>query len=311
MKVIPPTTITAAMLTGSSIAEPDASVGESVWVSGATYPTVGTLVILTSTHRTYYKLTTNVSTNLTVSPSINTVDWIDVGATNRWAMFDTNRTSGSLSNVDVTVTLTPSASTTARINSIAIVGCIANSVTINITSGGSNVYSKTTSLVTRNTTGWYKYFYGTYTYKASVVLFDLPPIINSVITLTFDMPAVNGVIGNIIIGNFIELGDIQKGISLEALNFSKIDRDSYGNSVLVPRRSVPRTVQKVMIPKTSVNRLIAARDLLNATPALWAGVTDNSSVFFEPLLILGIYKEFSISMDYPDHAIVSLQLEEM
>lgn len=308
MKVIPPITITPAMLTSSSIAEPDTTVGEAVWVSGATYPTVGTLVILTSTHKVYYKLNTNVSTNLTVAPNINTADWLDIGYTNRWAMFDNSRTTGSASTTTVTVVVTPSI---AAANSIALVGCVANSVVISVSDGVSETYNYTTKLTTRYTTGWYKYFYGYYEYRASVVLLDIPPSATNVITITFDMPASSGTIGNIIIGTFIDLGDIQINPVLEVLNFSKVERDTYGNSLLVPRRSVPKTAQKTFIPKTSVNKLIDTRKQLNAVPAVWVGIEDNTDAFFDPLLVFGVYKEFSISMDYPSHAIVSLQLEEM
>lgn len=307
MKVIPPITITPAMLTSSSIAEPDTTIGEQAWVSGATYPTVGTLVILTSTHRKYYKLNTNVSTNLTVAPNINTADWLDIGPTNKWAMFDTTRTAGSTSTSTVTLTIAPG----VRANSIAIVGCVANYASISVSSGGEVIYTYNTSLITRHTTGWYKYFYGSFEYKASVLTFAVPPNLNNIITITITMPTSDGVIGSIILGNYINLGDIQKQPVLEATNFSKIERDSYGNSLLVPRRSVPRTSQKTFTTKANVNKLMAARESLNAVPAIWAGLEDVNDLYFEPLLIMGVYKEFSISMDYPEHAIVSLQLEEM
>lgn len=307
MKVIPPITITPAMLTSSSIAEPDTTVGEASWVSGTTYPTVGTIVILTSTHRKYYKLNTNVSTNLTVAPNINTADWLDVGPTNKWAMFDNTRTAGSTSTSTVTISIAPG----VRANSIALVGCTANYVNISVSSGGPVIYTYATSMVTRHTTGWYKYFYGSFEYKASVITFAVPPNLNNIITITFSMPTGGGVIGSVILGNYIALGDIQKQPVLEATNFSKIDRDAYGNSLLVPRRSVPKTSQRTFTTKSNVNKLMAARDLLNAVPAIWVGVEDPNDLYFEPLLIMGVYKEFSISMDYPDHAIVSLQLEEM
>jgi hypothetical protein len=53
------------------------------------------------------------------------------------------------------------------------------------------------------------------------------------------------------------------------------------------------------------------RERLNAVPALWVGIEDESDGYFDALLIFGIYKEFAINMDYPDHGFVSLQLEEI
>ena len=308
MKVIPPITVTAAMLTSSTIAEPDTSIGEASWVSATNY-TTGALVIRTTTHKVYERLAPGgVDAGL---PEVSPTKWLEIGPTNKWAMFDSNRTTGSSASGTCVVVITPSASVNTRINSIALVGCSALSVTIDVSSGGSSVYTYTAPLLTRNTSGWYKYFFGTFNYRASVVNFNIPPTIDNIITITFTMPATNGSIGNIIIGNYISLGDIQVSPTLEALNFSKIERDEFGNSLLVQRRTVPRTSQRTFTTKANVNKLLAARESLNAVPAVWAGIDDNIDLYFEPLLILGVYKEFSISMDYPDYAIVSLQLEEM
>ena len=65
-------------------------------------------------------------------------------------------------------------------------------------------------------------------------------------------------------------------------------------------------------PKSRVNKIIEVRESLNAVPALWSGLDDKDTHgYFDAVLIFGIYKEFSISLDYPDYAKVTLQLEEI
>ena len=79
MRLIRPTTLTDAMLTSSTAPETD----YPAWSSVTAYA-VGTRVILATTHRRYEALAT--STN--VSPSTDPTKWLDLGPTNRWAMFD-------------------------------------------------------------------------------------------------------------------------------------------------------------------------------------------------------------------------------
>ena len=84
MRVIPPLDISTGILTSSTIAEP--SVGESAWVSGTTY-NVGDQVILVSTHRKYQRLITGAGT---ITPDLDVTNWLDIGSTNKYAMFDKN-----------------------------------------------------------------------------------------------------------------------------------------------------------------------------------------------------------------------------
>jgi pimeloyl-ACP methyl ester carboxylesterase len=79
MRLIRPTTLTDAMLTSSTAPETD----YPAWSSATAYA-VGARVILTATHRRYEALA--ASTN--VSPSTDPTKWLDLGPTNRWAMFD-------------------------------------------------------------------------------------------------------------------------------------------------------------------------------------------------------------------------------
>lgn len=304
MRVIPPLEIGEVRLISSTTAEPSTSPVETLWVSGATYAE-GAVHIRTTTHRQYRCLTAH--TGRAQLPEVDGVYWLDIGATNKWAMFDLLRSTSSVSASPFTVVITPG----KRVDSIALIGLLADSVNITITSGGIEVYNYTESLTTRNTVSWSEYFYGVFTYKASLVRFDLPPYINAVITITLTKTSGSVSCGALCLGNQIDLGKTQYQAVSGSLNFSVISRDLFGGSVLVPRRSVPKTDQTLFAPKGSVNRIREARNLLNAQPAVYSGIDDSSDGYFEALLILGIYKEFSISLDYPDYCKVGLQLEEI
>lgn len=266
----------------------------------------GTHTATGQVHRLYQSLQ---ASNLGKAPALTSSAawWQDIGPTNRWAMLDLFRSTATQQASPLTVVLTPG----RRTDALALVGLVADSVTVSITSGGSPVYSSTTELRSRTVSTWREYFFEAFATKPSLALFDLPPFTNGIITVTITRSSGLVSCGGLVLGNQVYLGEIQYSAQSEALNFSRIDRDVFGEASLVRRRSVPKTNQTVWAGKGSVNNLREARALLNAVPALWSGLDDTDSPYFEAVLILGIYKQWTIGLDHPDHAVQSLELEEI
>lgn len=382
MRALPPISITPAMLTSTTCAEP--SVGEVAW-SAATAYKGGDRVISTTTHRayesisskaagvtlatgtglvtwashglvantpitfattgalpsgltagtTYYVLadtantfkvattsggspiafsgsqsgahTAIVTTNLGHDPATDDSWWVDVGPTNRWAMFDLLRNTGTTTASPLTVSLTPG----QRVDSIGVVGMVADTVSVTVSVAGNTVYTASADLLKRPTSGWYDYFFGAFRYQQEFARFDLPPYTGAVITITLTRANGNVTCGGVVVGSSVYLGRTLHEAESDALNFSKIDRDDFGTATLVPRRSVPRTVQTLRCKKSDVDRILQLRDDLNAVPALWSGLDDQDSGYFSALLIVGVYKRFTITMDQPEDALISLELEEV
>lgn len=389
MRVIPPLSLTDAMITSSTAAEP--GIGEAAWASGTTYAlgqyailgvptatvtitnaspavitwtahslpngtpvaftTTGTLPAGLTTNLVYYVIaaltdTFQVSAVIDGVPIVTTSGgsgthtgnayihrvyeslqasntghhpllaasstwWIDVGPTNKWAMFDLSRNTQSSIASPLTVVITPG----QRVNSIALLGLIANNYSITATSvsGGGSVYSASGALATRIVTDWYDYFFQTFTTLPNIIKFDIPPYSDIIITITLttSTAGVNVQCGSCVLGTNINLGTTQYQAVSDVINFSTIDRDIFGNATLVPRRNVPKTVQKVFSNKTLIRKITALRDSLNASPAVWSGLDDITDDMADALLILGIYKTFSINLDQPTAAIIDLELEEI
>lgn len=308
MKVIPPISTVApwlietSMVTSSTLTEPHTD--ETVWVSGTSY-VIGDVRILTSTHRKYQRLVAGAGTT---APNLDTTNWLDIGPTNKWAMFDALRNSSSKFTTSLTVEVTPG----KRVDSIALMGMIADSATVTVKVAGVTKYTKTTNLILRNTTTWSEYFYGEFSFQPSLVLFDLPPYTGAVITITLNKATGDSGLGAVVIGTSVDLGLIQYSPEIDSLNFSKVDRDAFGNATLVPRRSVPKTQQTLFCTKESVNSINQLKAKLDAVPAVWSGLDDKSTDgYFESLLMLGIWKRFSFNLTYPDHAVITLELEEI
>jgi hypothetical protein len=291
--------INRAVNTFQLAAEPD---GAPIVTTGSQS---GTHTGTAQLHRTYESL---VGSNTGNPPAIDDgTKWIDVGPTNRWGMLDLLRNTRTWQASPLTVVITPG----VRINSLALLGLVADSVTVSATSGGSPVYSEVFDLSTREVLDWYDYFFEDFSTKPSVVLFDLPPYTNLIVTVAITRTSGLVGCGGLVLGSYVELGQTQHGAESDALNFSRVERDEYGNSSLTQRRSVPRANLTVRGDKTAVNKMLDLRVALNAVPAVWTGLDEDDHGYFEALLILGIYKRFTINAAHAEHAMINLELEEV
>ncbi len=305
MNVIPPLEVNDARLTSSTIAEPDT--GETAWSGSSVSYVLGDQVIRTTTHRIYECVAAHTSASSPV-PEDNEVQWIEIGPTNKWAMFDTLRNTASVQAGEITTVLTPG----RRVDAIALLGLVADEVTVSMTSDAVEVYSRTESLIYREVSDWYDYFFAPFRTKPSIALFDLPPYTGGVITVELIKDTGDVECGACVAGSAEFIGDVQYEAESDVLNFSTVNRDSFGGiSAIVQRRNVPRTIQSIFVEKARVNRVRALRDDLAATPAVWAGLSNSSDGYFEAVLILGFYKRFSINLRHPEHAVISLELEEI
>lgn len=273
-----------------------------VYAVGTTY-SISDRVIDTTNHLIYESLAgTNLGNALTDSNW-----WLLIGPTNTWGMFDLLRNTQTTVPTSMTFTLTPG----QRIDSLALLGMVANNVTVDMTVSAVNVYSYSTSLDERHVNNWYDYFFLPFTTRPSLLLLDIPPYSNGVITITITGTG-NVSLGACVIGIKEYIGAIQYNAKVDTLNFSTVTRDfAGGTSVMVQRRNVPKTIQNCWVDKSRIDRIRVIKDNLAGSPAVWSGLDDNTSDYFDGLLILGFYKEFSFDLSYPDTAVISLTLEEI
>lgn len=302
MRALPPLTITPAMLTSTTADEPAAD--ETAWNSGTAY-TVGQQAISTTTHRVYECI--QAHTNKDPTSTANAAYWTDIGATNRWRMFDLLRATGTSQVTPLTVVITPG----VRVDSLALIGLDAEAVSVTVTVSGSPVYTYTEDLRKRDVTTWYEWFTWPFETKDYVAIFNLPPFTGAVITISLTKAAGAVNCGGVVLGTSVYLGTTIYSPENDSLNFSKIDRDTYGTAVLIPRRTVPKTLQNVRVAKADITKVLKLRDTLNAVPALWSGLDDQDHAYFSPLLILGVYKRFTLTMDQINSALLALELEEV
>jgi len=258
-------------------------------------------------HRTYESVqASNTGHN---PPTDDGTWWLDIGPTNRWAMFDVYRTTRTVDASPLEVTVTAG----ERVDAVGVVGIIGDSVEIEVVVDAVTVYTNSRELSTRDVVSWYDYFFTPFTYRESAAFFDLPPYTAAEITVRVIRATGDAGCGGVILGRSAYLGVTVNNAVSDAQNFSTINRDEFGNATLIPRRTVPRLPVTVIADRAAVNKIRSVREALNAEPALWSGLDDQDDQNFEAVLIMGIYKQFSISLDQPapGYAAISLELEEI
>lgn len=273
--------------------------------SGTTYA-LGATVQVAATHLVYESLAAgNVGHAVT-----DTTKWMPMGNTNRWAMFDTLRSTPSVAPSSITAVVTPG----QRVNSLALVG-LSNVgtaiITASSTTGGGSVYSLTKSLSTREVFDMYDYFFAPFSMRNALLVNDIPPYSDIVITVTCSTTSGSVSVGGCVVGNSEYLGGVEYNAEDDVINFSTVDRNTYGTATMVARRNVPKTVQTVWCDKSRVRSIRNIREALNATTAVWYGLDDDSDDYFESLLIMGFYRKFSINLAHPTSAILNIELEEV
>lgn len=153
-KVLVPISVTGAMVTASSIAEPAA--GETAWVSGAAY-SVGDFRILVATHRVYKCALAHTGRTSAPNLASEATFWQDYGPTLKYAAFDelTNTKSTATTSLSFTLLFTE------FVSSVALFGVIASSIQVVVRAGagGSIVYDSGARSLIYPGLGFWEYYH--------------------------------------------------------------------------------------------------------------------------------------------------------
>lgn len=297
MKVIRPVTITDAMLISSTAAEP--SGGDPAVYSGATTYSLDQLVYLASTHRIYKSLQ---GSNTGHSPDVSPTWWSDYAPTNRWAMFDNEVNTQTSVTSPLTVTIAPGV-----VNSLALIELVGSEATITMTdgAGGPTVYSTTIDLDDPTLGDWFAWFFDPYTQRTVVVLTDLPAYSNGRITVTITG---SGTVkcGGLIVGTLNDLGATQYGVQAGIRDYSKKVTDAAGATALSVGKFAKTMRAQFRVANGSVSAVHQALTNLRATPCVWIG---EDSGDYEPLIVFGWFRDFSLTIDFPSASIYTLEVE--
>lgn len=293
MKIIRPVAITDAVLTSSTVTEAD----NPAWASGTTYA-LDALVI-----RSHHRWQSLQASNTNHAPETSPEWWLDLGMTNRWAMFDDKVGSVTADTGLITVVLTP-----GGIDALALLDVEAENATVTMESGGDEVYSRigSTNVGGQAITDWYLYFFEPIGKRRTILFDDLPIYADGVVTIEIAAAAPTDPVsvGTLIVGLQMEIGSTEASPKIGIDDFSRKETDDFGVTSIVQRAWRKRMSARVLMPASSVDQVQQTLADYRAKPLVWIG-----SELFDAMLIYGFYKSFEIDIAFSHLAYCSLEIE--
>jgi hypothetical protein len=259
----------------------------------------GDRIINPTTHRTLE----SVQAANTNKPLTDVAWWIDIGPTNRWAMFDDAVGTLAGETGEITVVLAP-----GSVDGLAIIDTTAETVRVVVTNGLATVYdvTKSTNVGGSSINSWFKWFFEPIGKKTVLTFLDLPSYPNCVVTVTITgaNPAGEIKVGSLIVGRQFDLGSTEVGGNVGITDFSRKVTDDFGVTTVVERAWSKRMTLRAMVATEDVDGIVRELAKVRAKPTLFIGEEG-----FDSLSILGFYKDFDVDLALANISYVSLTVE--
>lgn len=295
MKLVKPTTVTDSTFTSSNVSEND----YAEWNNSTAY-VVGDKRIVIATHKIYEALTNNTNKYPPDYLSGTTPDWLEIGSTNAWKMFDQSYQSQTTNTGSITVVLEP-----GRINSLGLMNCDAANINIKLTVDAVDVYDNDLNVTIGNVNNWFEYFFNPIERKTDFVVTDIPVYGEGVLTVTLSSGVTDTVkCGLCIPGFFVNIGESLWGASIGILDYSKKEADIYGNYSVIERNYSSTLSDSILVENGRVGYIKKLLADYRTTPALWV-----ASEEYEGLFTYGFYRDFSIVFESPAGSQCSIEIE--
>lgn len=296
MQVVKPINFTDAQITSNSFTNAYAN-----WSSATTYSITQKV---TYNKRTYESL---INSNLNKQPNLYPNDWLDIGPSNSWALFDPQISTQATATTTATIVLQPGAIDTFAI--LNIVGSVVQ-LTVKDAPGGLIIYDSQQSLAGDIVLDWYQYFFfDSTTQRTQAIFFGIPLIGTCEVTLTISTAIGSPVaIGQVVAGVKSTLGKTQYGLSSGILDFSKKETNEiFGTTQFIVRAFSKRMSPTVLVDSVQLNRVQRTLYNLRAVPALW--IASDDPWLEEVTVVYGFYRDFSTEISFPTYSICSLEIE--
>lgn len=273
VKVLHPIAITDAMFTASNVAEPDASIGEVEW-SAATSYTVGQKVVRSSLHKIFTSTASGVDAGL---PEATPLRWFDDDEpTNKWAAFDSYKSTAIKKTGTLTLTVKP-----GIITDMAFYGLVGDSIRVVCKNAASLAvyYDQTTSLsdYLSGDLMW-EFYFGTPQQRPRLDIVGLMPTDAQVeITLTPSPKTGTAEIGILALGSFEPIGLPLQGFKAQLVDYSRIKFDDDGK-VRIKKGLNAKNLsgECINISASAAQATVEVFERLLGTPCAWVISSENN-----------------------------------
>lgn len=295
MKVIRPMRVDDAALVSSDVPETE----HAAWSSVTAYDAADRAI---KAHRIWESVQ-GANTNHDPVTDDGTW-WIEIGPTNRWAMFDEIVQTQTTQADSVSVQL----QAVGRIDTVAMLNIAATSALVRMTDSIDGVvYEETFGLVsTEGILDWSAYFFEPIARKTDLIVQGLPPYANALLDVELTQTGGTVKCGVLIPGFSRTIGTTLAGAGVGIRDYSTKETDDFGRAFVVERAFAKRATFQVLVDNAMVDGLQTLLATYRATPILYVG-----SERFAATTLYGFYKDFGIDIAYPEHALCSLEIEAL
>ena len=291
MKIISPRTFDPAKITTS------VALTETAWTAG-TYA-LGTRRYDPATFDLFEVVVASTADSPTVGYAKDPKTWDRVGKVNRFACFD-GIVGNAMTGTDLDMTIAADGTVT---NGLAIFNASGGAVRVTVTDPVDGVvYDRTVSLVDNaGIASWYDWYFAPIITAPDFVLLDLPLYASASIRIR-----ITGAfsIGELVLGQVADVGVATFGTQVGILDFSRKDRDTFGNSILIQRAFSKRVQYTAHVPTGSVysaQRMLTER---RALPTVYIG-----SENFPETIVYGFFRDFTITLAGPSSSDCAIEVE--
>lgn len=225
--------------------------------------------------------------------------WDRVGKVNRFACFD-QIVGNAMTGTDLDMTIAPNGEVT---NGLAIFNASGSAVRVTVTDPTDGVvYDRNVSLVDNSGIGsWFDWYFAPVITSPDFVLLDLPLYASASIRIR-----INGAfsIGELVLGRVVELGTVGYGTQVGILDFSRKDRDTFGNAILIRRAfaNLATYAASILTDRVGyVRRILSDR---RATPTVFIGSENRPET-----IVYGYYRDLTITLAGPVASQCSIEVE--
>lgn len=293
MRIIQPVDITPALLYSSNVPEDE----YPPWTAG-TYIQGDRRIV---EHRVYEVLAESTTDAPLAGIVKSPPSWLDVGATNRWRMFDSKVGSTTSYAGAVDVELQPG----QVVNAVALLNLRGRDASVTMTDPVDGVvYERELQLVDAGVTNWYDWFFAPIGRQADFVLLDLPAYGTATLRVRVENADDDAAVGELVLGRQAELGVALYGTGVGIIDYSRKSTDEFGITSVVKRDYSKRCEFDVAVDTALVGyvqRLLAS---IRARPVVWIGDEQH-----EATLVYGYYRDFSISISTPSYSDGTITVE--
>lgn len=296
MKLIRPETVTDSIFQSSDVPEAD----YSAWLVGTTYADGDRVIVTTPNIHKIYESQQAANTGNDPTTDDGTW-WLEVSSTNRWKLFngivqEQTEQAGGMEYVLQSPTV---------VNSLALINVDCAEITVTMDDAvEGEVYNQTFSMISDSgIQDWYAYFFEPIVRDDRLAILDLPPYSNADITVTFTDTG-TAKCGELIIGQFADLGFSQHGASYSIIDYSTKTTDSQGRVTITDGPYANKLDVDVILDTAvfgTVRNILAD---LRTTPCAWIAEENNRNS-----IVYGYYREFDIILSNPTTSRCSLEIE--